>query len=212
MIGVGLPLARTLSLATPSCVGGGPSRARVREGGARLRGHDNAGIKKAPLAVYGKWSEPQAASINLPWRRPLATWRFSAYVDMATFRWERAPAGASLPGRSASGPYKRRGPPPCGQGAVSDKQPVSTGCGRESVTKWSGHKKSPARCLQQVGRESCSDLLSRARRPSTIGDRRLNFRVRNGNGCDPPSITAETYTAGRVRKRPEERTIRKAAE
>jgi hypothetical protein len=24
------------------------------------------------------------------------------------------------------------------QGAVSDKQPVSTGCGRESVTKWSG--------------------------------------------------------------------------
>ena len=86
--GVGLPLARTLSLATPSCVGGGPSRARVRQGGARLRGHDNAGIKKAPLAVYGKGREPQAASINLPWRRPLATWRFSAYVDMATFRWE----------------------------------------------------------------------------------------------------------------------------
>ena len=114
--GVGLPLARTLLLATPSCVGGGPSRARVRQGGARLRGHDNAGIKKAPLAVYSKGRERQATRIDESSRRPLATWRFSAYVDMATFRWERAPAGASLPGRSASGPYKRRGPRLVGRG------------------------------------------------------------------------------------------------
>ena len=61
-------------------------------------------------------------------------------------------------------------------------------------------------------RESCSDLLSRARRPSTIGDKRLNFRVRNGNGCDPPSITAETYTAGRVRTGPKEQTIQESVE
>ena len=97
--GVGLPLARTLSLATPSCVGGGPSRARVRQGGARLRGHDSAGIKKAPLAVYSKGRERQATRIDESWSR------------------ERAPAGASLPGRSASGPYKRRGPPPFRRGA-----------------------------------------------------------------------------------------------
>ena len=54
--------------------------------------------------------------------------------------------------------------------------------------------KSPPRGLPQGGRESSSDLLSRTRRPGTIGDRRLNFRVRNGNGCDPPSITAETMS------------------
>ena len=40
-------------------------------------------------------------------------------------------------------------------------------------------------------RGSGGDLLSRARRPGTIGDRRLDFRVRNGNGYDPPSMTAE---------------------
>ena len=192
--GVGLPLARTLSLATPSCVGGGPSRARVRQGGARLRGHDNAGIKKPPARFTAR---------GVSHKRQVSTcrggdlWPLGASAPM----WTWSPLGGSEATRR-NGLYKRRGPPPCGQGAVSDKQPVSTGCGRESVTKWSGHKKSPTRCLQQVGRESCSDLLSRARRPSTIGDRRLNFRVRNGNGCDPPSITAETYTAGRVRKGP----------
>ncbi len=40
-------------------------------------------------------------------------------------------------------------------------------------------------------RGSGGDLLSRARGPGTIGDRRLDFRVRNGNGYDPPSVTAE---------------------
>ena len=56
-------------------------------------------------------------------------------------------------------------------------------------------KKSPPGGLPRGGRESSGDLLSRARRPGTIGDRRLNCRVRNGNGCDPPSITAETILA-----------------
>ena len=71
--GVSLPQARTLSLATPSCVGGGPSRARVRQGGARLRGHDNAGIKKAPHEVYGKGRERQATRIDESWQRTLTT-------------------------------------------------------------------------------------------------------------------------------------------
>ena len=62
--GVSLPLARTLSLATPSCVGGGPSRARVRQGGARLRGHDSAGIKKAPHEVYLMGGENPAATYS----------------------------------------------------------------------------------------------------------------------------------------------------
>ena len=43
-------------------------------------------------------------------------------------------------------------------------------------------------------RESSGDLLSRARGPGTIGDLRLNFRVRDGNGCDPHSMTAETIS------------------
>ena len=53
-------------------------------------------------------------------------------------------------------------------------------------------KKAPFEVLPQRGRESSGDLLSRTRGPGTIGDLRLNFRVRDGNGCDPHSITAET--------------------
>ena len=54
------------------------------------------------------------------------------------------------------------------------------------------YKKSPLDGLPSRGRESSGALLSRARGPGTIGDLRLNFRVRDGNGCDPHSITAET--------------------
>ena len=57
------------------------------------------------------------------------------------------------------------------------------------------HKKSPPRGLPHGGRESSGDLLSRTRGPGTIGDLRLNFRVRDGNGYDPHSITAETISA-----------------
>ena len=53
-------------------------------------------------------------------------------------------------------------------------------------------EKAPPDVMRQAGRESSGDLLSRARGPGTIGDLRLNFRVRDGNGCDPHSITAET--------------------
>ena len=55
------------------------------------------------------------------------------------------------------------------------------------------HKSEEAPCrLGRGPRESSGDLLSRTRGPGTIGDLRLNFRVRDGNGCDPHSITAET--------------------
>ena len=57
-----------------------------------------------------------------------------------------------------------------------------------------GNEKAPPDVLRQAGRESSGDLLSRARGPGTIGDLRLNFRVRDGNGCDPHSITAETIS------------------
>ena len=50
-------------------------------------------------------------------------------------------------------------------------------------------------------RESSGDLLSRTRRPGTIGDVGLNCRVRNGNGCDPHSITAETMSNGSERQK-----------
>ena len=55
-------------------------------------------------------------------------------------------------------------------------------------------KKSPPGGLPRGGRESSGDLLSRARGPGTIGDLRLDFRVRDGNGYDPHSITAETIS------------------
>ena len=51
-------------------------------------------------------------------------------------------------------------------------------------------KEGPPRSLAGA-RGSGGDLLSRARRPGTIGDKWLDFRVRNGNGYDPPSMTAE---------------------
>ena len=53
-------------------------------------------------------------------------------------------------------------------------------------------KKGPLERLAQGARESSGDLLSRIRGPGTIGDLRLDFRVRDGNGYDPHSITAET--------------------
>ena len=53
------------------------------------------------------------------------------------------------------------------------------------------NEEAPCR-LGRGPRESSGDLLSRTRGPGTIGDLRLNFRVRDGNGCDPHSITAET--------------------
>ena len=53
-------------------------------------------------------------------------------------------------------------------------------------------KKGPLEVVPQGARESSGDLLSRARGPGTIGDLRLDFRVRDGNGYDPHSITAET--------------------
>ena len=55
-------------------------------------------------------------------------------------------------------------------------------------------KKGPLERFAQGARESSGDLLSRTRGPGTIGDLRLNFRVRDGNGCDPHSITAETIS------------------
>ena len=55
-------------------------------------------------------------------------------------------------------------------------------------------KKGPLEDFPQGARESSGDLLSRTRGPGTIGDLRLNFRVRDGNGCDPHSITAETIS------------------
>ena len=55
-------------------------------------------------------------------------------------------------------------------------------------------KKGPLERQAQGARESSSDLLSRARRPGTIGDEGLDFRVRKGNGYDPLSVTAETMS------------------
>ena len=84
---------------------------------------------------------------------------------------------------------------------MSGKRPVLTGRGRESEAKTESrpaiepsgiNKKGPLERFAQGARESSGDLLSRTRGPGTIGDLRLNFRVRDGNGCDPHSITAET--------------------
>ena len=79
---------------------------------------------------------------------------------------------------------------------MSDKCPVLTGHGRESEAGGGTvSKNEEAPCLLGRGpRESSGDLLSRARGPGTIGDEGLDFRVRKGNGYDPPSVTAETMS------------------
>ncbi len=95
----------------------------------------------------------------------------------------------------ASGTKKKGPPERSAQGAVSHGRPVLTGRNGESAaTRRSGaHKNEEApRHVGRGPRESSGDLLSRTRGPGTIGDLRLNFRVRDGNGCDPHSITAET--------------------
>ena len=97
----------------------------------------------------------------------------------------------------AGGTKKERAPRGVPQGAASHGRPVLTGRNGESAAaRRSGtHKNEEAPCrLGRGPRESSSDLLSRARGPGTIGDLRLNFRVRDGNGCDPHSITAETIS------------------
>ena len=104
--------------------------------------------------------------------------------------------------RNCAGVQKRKSPARrVSARAVSDKRPVLTGRGRESEAKTESrpaiepsgiNKNGPPERFAQGARESSGDLLSRARGPGTIGDLRLNFRVRDGNGCDPHSITAET--------------------
>ena len=100
--------------------------------------------------------------------------------------------------RHCAGGTKKKGPlERLAQGAANHGRPVLTGRNGESAAaRRSGtHKNEEAPCrLGRGPRESSGDLLSRARGPGTIGDLRLNFRVRDGNGCDPHSITAETIS------------------
>ena len=93
---------------------------------------------------------------------------------------------------------KERAPRGFPQGAASHGRPVLTGRNGESAAaRRSGtHKNEEAPCrLGRGPRESSCDLLSRVRGPGTIGDVGLDFRVRDGNGYDPHSITAETNSA-----------------
>ena len=81
----------------------------------------------------------------------------------------------------------RDGAGTCPQGGPRRRRKIR---GRRTVQK----KKGPLEDLPQGARESSGDLLSRIRGPGTIGDLRLDFRVRDGNGYDPHSITAETIS------------------
>ena len=92
---------------------------------------------------------------------------------------------------------KRKGHSRISSRGVSHGRPVLTGRNGESAAarRSGAHKNEEApRHVGRGPRESSGDLLSRARGPGTIGDLRLNFRVRDGNGCDPHSITAETIS------------------
>ena len=52
-------------------------------------------------------------------------------------------------------------------------------------------KRAPIRINEWGLKNPAATYSSGPERPGTISDIWLNFRVRNGNGCDPLSITAE---------------------
>jgi hypothetical protein len=71
------------------------------------------------------------------------------------------------------------------KGPLSGRRTSAPGSGAYGRTK-----RQPADCSAGLKNTPGSDLLSHAVPPrSTIGGRELNFRVRNGNGCDPSPMT-----------------------
>ena len=79
-------------------------------------------------------------------------------------------------------------------------------CGRRRSIDFCVQEKSPSEFTEAfcVALTRAARRLNPRQRPtlprtcarSTIGGRRLNFRVRNGNGCDPsPMATGKLYLA-----------------
>ena len=142
----------------------------------KIRGRDKK--KKPRSPCFGKGRERQAACTNTPWPRERGEGGVPSCNKAERYKQERAPRASA-------------------QGAVSHGRPVLTGRNGESAAarRSGAHKNEEApRHVGRGPRESSGDLLSRTRGPGTIGDLRLNFRVRDGNGCDPHSITAETIS------------------
>ena len=117
----------------------------------------------------------------------------------------RVPCTA-MPGCSTAGAKKRKGPSRIflkgrePQAACTDMPWRRERAPRRSPGRTPARavarKNEEAPCrLGRGPRESSGDLLSRIRGPGTIGDVGLDFRVRDGNGYDPHSITAETNSA-----------------
>ena len=112
----------------------------------------------------------------------------------------------AMPGCSTAGAKKRKGPSRIflkgrePQAACTDMPWRRERAPRRSPGRTPARavarKNEEAPCrLGRGPRESSGDLLSRVRGPGTIGDVGLDFRVRDGNGYDPHSITAETNSA-----------------
>ena len=121
----------------------------------------------------------------------------------------RVPCTA-MPGCSTAGAKKRKGPSRIflkgrePQAACTDMPWRRERAPRRSPGRTPARavarKNEEAPCrLGRGPRESSGDLLSRIRGPGTIGDVGLDFRVRDGNGYDPHSITAETNSAWKSR-------------
>ena len=69
--------------------------------------------------------------------------------------------------------------------------------------RWGFNKESPKKEAEWIGKEanrrSGSDLLSRVLRPSTMGAKGFNVRVRNGIGWDTSAITTRSSKCFRQR-------------
>jgi hypothetical protein len=153
-------------------------RHRSRRRGPRRRD------RYAVPARYGRRSSGPGRSPRSRWSRSVAG--FSAGSSM--FRRQHEPSSGHRGRRQCDrrrlplGPWAFRVPQP--------RQPTSSICHHRTQTNEEGRSTSSGATLFTYVRRR--PTLPRGPPRSTIGAEGLNFRVRNGTGCFPFAITAET--------------------
>ena len=170
----------------------------VRRGPSAAASEDHAG-RRRPLRHRGRRRRDRCAVPARRGRRPSGPGRSS------WTRWSRPAAGSSgLRGLRRSGgstavfgiprppPVRRRRLPlaPWAFRVPQPRQPTSSICHHRTQTNEEGRSTSSGATLFTYVRRR--PTLPRGPPRSTIGAEGLNFRVRNGTGCFPFAITAET--------------------
>ena len=138
----------------------------------------------AVLARRGRRPSGPGHSSRSRWSRSAA----GSSAGSSMFRWQHEPSSGHCGHRRYDrrrlplGPWAFRVPQP--------RQPTSSICHHRTQTKEEGRSTSSGATLFTYVRRR--PTLPRGPPRSTIGAEGLNFRVRNGTGCFPFAITAET--------------------